>query len=388
MKRNCPICDCIIKRELYHQDFGDNSVSLMNGYDVCVCCECGFCYADNIPSQKEFDSYYAKMSKYEFTHTKGEVAASYREHFKKIFDFISHGIKNKDSKILDVGCSTGDLLRVFKENGYTNLHGMDPSRECIKKLREEEDIIGIVSALNDFETYVSVKFDVIILSAVLEHIVDLKSTMNIIKSLLKPRGILFIEVPNAGRFNRDNFIFTPCQQFSIEHINYFSHWSISNLLKQVDINTVNMLDSENSINQTIDPSIFVIGVNNEFVLQKEFSTETNLKEYVTKCRDRETKLKETIKEKLLNHKEIIVWGVSTLSQTLIASGAVDINKVSYFVDSNVHYQEKKINNKVVLMPEQIKDNLPILILSWSYQNEIDQQIKDMGLKNEVIKLYE
>ena len=42
-------------------------------------------------------------------------------------------------------------------------------------------------------------------------------------------GLLYIEVPDASRFLK--YIDAPFQQFSIEHINFFSNISLSNLMK-------------------------------------------------------------------------------------------------------------------------------------------------------------
>jgi len=49
---------------LFQQRFSVLSTgSLMDGYDVVICQECGFCFADNIPEQAAFDLYYREMSK-------------------------------------------------------------------------------------------------------------------------------------------------------------------------------------------------------------------------------------------------------------------------------------------------------------------------------------
>ncbi|GAG55667.1 unnamed protein product [marine sediment metagenome] len=49
-KRNCPICSCSEKNLLFEQNFNNKVISLMENYDVVLCKNCGFVYADNIPS--------------------------------------------------------------------------------------------------------------------------------------------------------------------------------------------------------------------------------------------------------------------------------------------------------------------------------------------------
>ena len=73
-------------------------------------------YANVQKTQKELDDYYQNLNKYEFSDKQGKVPESYINHFNKIYNFIEPHLKNKDIKILDIGCSTGALLNVFQEH--------------------------------------------------------------------------------------------------------------------------------------------------------------------------------------------------------------------------------------------------------------------------------
>ena len=69
---------------------------------------------------------------------------------------------------------------------------------------------------------------VVSLVAVLEHLVEPGAALHEIIDLLAPNGILYLLVPDANRF-RDH-IDAPYQEFSVEHINYFTSASLRNLL--------------------------------------------------------------------------------------------------------------------------------------------------------------
>src|SRR3989339_1985352 len=127
MSRSCPICFCAEKNHLYTQNFGNKTIPLMEKYNVKVCKQCGFAFADNIPSQEEFNKYYESMSKWEFNYNEGMVSDNYKNYFKKIVNFLVPHLSNKNVRIMDIGCSTGCLLSKLKERGYTNLLGIDPS---------------------------------------------------------------------------------------------------------------------------------------------------------------------------------------------------------------------------------------------------------------------
>jgi len=359
---------------------------LMKDYDIVACEECGFVYADNIPSQDDFNDYYEKMSKYEFCHKDGVVSNDYIEHYKKLVDFIIPHIKDKNAKILDIGCSTGGLLSIFKLNGYFNLLGFDPSPACVKTTKELYDIKATINNISNFNT--NEKFDLIILSDVLEHLVDFNDSMHKINSLLKDQGLLFIKVPDAERF--DLYISAPFQQFSVEHVNYFSQYSIKNLLSKFCFDIVGTEQNESRLHYIADPAIFVLSkkINkNNFKIIKDDISKTKIEKYITESSAMDLKLKKFIKEKLLNKNKIIVWGVGTHTLRLIGSG-FDLSKITYFVDSNIRYAGKKLNGIEIKSPDDIKENFPILISTYSYQQEIVDQIRGvLKLDNEIIKIY-
>lgn len=384
--RDCPICSCSEKTLLFKQKFSEKTIFLMDGYDVVVCEKCGFAFADRIPSQADFDEYYAAMSKYEFNYQGGQVSDEYVGYFKKIFNFLAPHAQNKNFKILDIGCSTGSLLSVFKSNGYSNLFGIDPSSECSRIADKLYGITIITSTIYNLNS--TEKFDLIILSAVLEHLVDFDYSMQKIRALLNDDGLLFIAVPDAEKFSL--YISAPFQQFSTEHINYFSRYSIKNLLSQFSFLEIETRQAEHKLNQTTDPEILSLSrkaTETVSEIVRDNISEPRLREYVTKCSATDLTLKQTIQTKVSDKDKIIVWGVGTHTQRLIGNG-LNLSKILYFVDSNKRYLGKKISGLEIKQPEEIKETVPILISSYSYQEEITRQIREMlKLNNEIITLY-
>ena len=387
MNRFCPICFCSEKTFLYKQNFNNKVISLMENYDVVVCKDCGFVYADNIPSQADFSNYYAVMSKYEFNYKDGIVSSDYIDYFTKVVKFLIPHINDKNARILDIGCSTGALLSIFKSKGCSNLLGVDPSPLCVRTTKELYKIEANINNISNFNT--NEKFDLIILSAVLEHLVDFSNSMQKIWSLLKDQGLLFIEVPDSERF--DLYISAPFQQFSIEHINYFSQYSITNLLSKLSFKIIEIQQNENKLNLTIDPDIFILSRKtdeNNFKIIRDDICELNIRKYIAQCSKIDLEIKKIIQEKLLNKNKIIVWGVGTHTQRLIGSG-LDLSKILFFVDSNIRYIGKKLNGIAIKSPSDIQEEeIPILISTYAYQEEIAYQIKKvLKLNNEIIKIY-
>ena len=387
MQRLCPICGFSGKKFLYLQNFHNKVLSLMEKYTVVSCKKCGFVFADNIPSQRKFSRYYAIMSKYEYNYKDGAVSKDQLNYFSKVAGYLSIYLKCKTVAILDVGCSTGGLLSVLKKKGYSNLTGLDPSSYCVNAVKKLHRINAIKGDIDSFKT--QNKYDLVILSATLEHLVDFEGSMMKIWYLLKDGGLLFIEVPDAERFS--SFVSAPFQQFSIEHINYFSRYSMENMLNKYSFKKVDISRNINKINLTVDPDIFVLAEKINMKsgeIKKDRVSGKKIKSYIDKCSSTDKTLKAKLKKVFSENKKIIIWGTGTGTLRLIEEG-LDVSKIAFFVDSNARYKGKKLNGLIIKSPEEIKENRsPILISSYAYQNEIASQIRNvLKLKNKIIKVY-
>ena len=80
--------------------------------------------------------------------------------------------RNKDLKILDVGCGSGRLMRRFQDSGYRFVHGVDISVEALKRAEERginRDNLTQADIYNLKPNFFS-DYDIIIFEEVLEHI--------------------------------------------------------------------------------------------------------------------------------------------------------------------------------------------------------------------------
>jgi 2-polyprenyl-3-methyl-5-hydroxy-6-metoxy-1,4-benzoquinol methylase len=101
-------------------------------------------------------------------------------------------LKNKD--ILDFGCGWGGFLRNVKN--YKSLNGVELRKECINYIKNNIKKINISNNINSFNR----KFDIITMFHVLEHIPYQVETLKVLRSKLKNKGKIIIEVPHAEDF--------------------------------------------------------------------------------------------------------------------------------------------------------------------------------------------
>jgi len=119
-------------------------------------------------------------------------------HFRKTeLDYISNSLINKDNvRILDYGCNTGyflDFIKKHNQNKHFDLCGADINGHALKYAKQKYNQYKFFEINEKF--FNTEKFDIIILSHVLEHISDTQSFLQNLKKILKKDGELIIAVP-------------------------------------------------------------------------------------------------------------------------------------------------------------------------------------------------
>jgi SAM-dependent methyltransferase len=373
---------------LYEQSFEQLSgVRLLDGYVIVICADCGAAFADRIPEQEAFDEYYRELSKYEG----GEAWAGtppVEQRFEDAALLLKQFIPATDSRILEIGCGFGQQLWVLRKHGFTNLSGADPSPGCARAAHEFYQIP--VTANTVFTVPATdPPYDFLILSGVMEHIRDLNHTVERFHELLSPQGYVYLEVPDASRL--EPAMDAPFQEFSVEHINYFSPTSLNNLMTTRGFSVLAWGRAIRPLHEVACRTAYGIYKRSEGPPQlvKDTDTEPGLTAYVQGCRELDGDLRGIIRSSLPRSGRVLVWGVGAHTLRLLATGGLEIDWVEAFIDSNSKYQSRKLRGVPVISPAEARLRPePILISSRGYQREIHDQIKHtLGLANPVILLY-
>jgi SAM-dependent methyltransferase len=395
-KRACACCGRDANHLLFRQNFTEiSSGSLLQGYDVVACDNCGFCFADHIPDQADFDAHYRDMSKYEYQDQGGQETEYDIVRFRAMRDMVIPFLASASARLLDVGCATGRLLAMFREASYGIVVGLDPSHACAQAAYRLYGIRVLTGSISQLGEVLAAEqpFDCAILSGVLEHIRDLEPALLQIRAALAEDGIVFIEVPDATDFAR--WPDAPFQEFSTEHIGFFSGTSLTNLMRRHGFAQVLSEQSPRDQTQgTVMPVVSAIyrkeaGLGPSAPVRDK-ATELGLRAYIRKSQEVEDRIQYAVDGLVASAKPIIVWGVGTHTQRLLATSRLAEANIVAFVDSNPHYRDKRLLDLPILAPSDLR-NRPeaILISSRVFQSEIERQIRqDLRLTNEVITLYQ
>lgn len=390
--RTCEVCGGAEKRLIFRQRFvGTAQGALLSGYEVVVCGGCGFAYADGLPPQADFDRYYETMSKYEYEHDGGKQVDFGAQRFPEAAAFVGRLLPDRSARILDVGCSNGGLLAELRGAGFGNLLGLDPSPTCARLAMRLHGLRVLTGTLANPPGGVGLH-DLVILGAVLEHVRDLRGALAKVRELLLPDGLLYVEVPDATRFSCATD--APFQDFSVEHVNYFSAISLANLAaaagyEAVAVEPLLTRQSEGTVAWVLNAMFRLVARGAAPAPRRDEETAPALEAYVHASAAVERGIHEELAPWVKSGQPIVVWGVGTHTQRLLATSDLAKAKVAAFVDSNQRYHGTTLAGLPVLPPEALRGrDEPILVSSCLYQGEIVRQIREvMGLRNRLILLY-
>jgi len=122
----------------------------------------------------------------------GMLYSLYSAFYKYTIEECIHYTKvNFNSKILDVGCGSGDLLYNFHNYGFKDLTGTDPN------LRNTYETKGITLYNKELDG-IEGKFDLIIFNHSFEHIADQLKILETAKNKLTNQGVIYIRMPVAS----------------------------------------------------------------------------------------------------------------------------------------------------------------------------------------------
>lgn len=117
--------------------------------------------------------------------------------FKSRRKYLLDLFKNvpKNSKILDVGCSSGVFLKELENLGFysNNLFGIDISEKAI--LNSKKNGLRNTFVMDAQNITLDEKFDIIVASDCLEHLENETKALKNWKNLLKKEGEIYVFVP-------------------------------------------------------------------------------------------------------------------------------------------------------------------------------------------------
>ena len=180
---------------------GANSVSLYttcsifgDEFSLNSCLDCGAVFLNPRPTDEQLkqaydDSYYG-TGESKFGSTIEKVLDVFRgARVRRVCKFVKPG-----SRVLDIGCGSGDFLKKLSGKGF-HAFGTELEGRAARRAMQLDGVKVKTGPLQekDFDENF---FDAVCMWHVFEHLTEPKRTMEIVSEILKPGGFLFLSMPN------------------------------------------------------------------------------------------------------------------------------------------------------------------------------------------------
>lgn len=248
VRSRCPLCDGS------HSD----PETKIAGYQIDKCSDCGFVFMNPRCTVEQLEAIYTVRDEKELIDLYARIAtpkviSEYHETLAKI-----EGSVPGKGKLLDFACAAGYFFEQAQLRGW-DAHGCDVGvwagrAAAVRGLRNMH--IGELDSLG----FPDESFDVVYAAQVFEHLLNPLQHLKALLRVLKPGGLLYIDVPNYRTLpimlGRDDFMLNEPPQ----HINYFTPTTLKKMLQKAGLQSIRIgsgggLKWENFVGRTISSDI-------------------------------------------------------------------------------------------------------------------------------------
>lgn len=378
-KRNCPVCDSNKKIKIldiynWKKMDTDGKIFIIDK-KYCLCKNCDLVYTNPTVDPKIFDKLYTNSVVGSFFDHKNSKNVLKLEKFDKL---VGKYIK-KDTKVLEIGCGSGVLLKHLNKKykiKKKNLLALDPSKEVFKKFKLNKNFKIVNKFLDNFLT--KEKFDLIVMDNVFEHFENPRKSLEKINQHLSKNGIIYIAIPDTENIKT-------IQNDPFNHTCNYNYNNMSILLNNSKFRILNKKQSFQQINLVAKRSL---GTFKRFETKKKYKKKLIFKINLIKLSLEKInkRLKKIRRNIIRQNKKIVFFGAGNYSLWILDLLNIN-NYIKYGVDNNMIYQNTIRNNFKIFEPKKLIDDDYdfILVLSGSFKKDIKNQILKMKInRNKVL----
>lgn len=202
---------------------------------IVACSSCGFLYLNPRPIPEKLKEFY-HSEKYD-PHIRrggGWVGALYRWirpfSIRRKAALVWH--RREPGTLLDVGCGTGEFLQYMKRCGWRVL-GVESDAGAAQQARSAGcDVLTGDPATVSFP---DLKFDLVTFWHSLEHLPDLRGTLDAVAKRIRPGGILAVALPNPDSFDAGFYRSLWVAWDAPRHLYHFKRRDLEKLLSAYNI---------------------------------------------------------------------------------------------------------------------------------------------------------
>jgi len=205
---------------------GESLVATTTAYgsapaDLVRCGDCGHVQVAAFPAEPELEGAYAAVDEGAYLSEEAGQRATAARALERIERHLAG-----PGALCDLGCWVGFLLSEAERRGW-RAEGVEPSRFAARFAREQLGVSVHTATIEE----ASGTFDCVVMGDVIEHLPDPGAGLDRVAALLRPGGVLYLALPDAGsRVAR----LMGARWWSVlpTHVQYFTRHSLARLLSR------------------------------------------------------------------------------------------------------------------------------------------------------------
>jgi len=309
-------------------------------------------------------------------------------HAKKFCKDAQKISKKNPKTVLEIASNDGTFLKPFKDLG-SKVFGIDPANN-IAKIANDNKITTFVDffSADSFDKYNNIIGDVDFIFArnVLAHV---PKPMNFLHGMEKFMGKNTIGVVE---FHYNKKIIDELHYDSIYHEHYF-YYSIDNIKNMLSKKNLFIFDARESPINKGNMAIYFSKQNKDYshnlkrIIKEENKNniEDSWKHFAKLSIDHKNQIKQIISK----YDQVIGFGSSARSSTMLNFAKIDNNNIKLIVDNNnlKHNRFTAGSNIKIISPSEINwsNEKVILVLAWNFFEEIKKYLIENKFKGTLIK---
>ncbi|MDC0576765.1 class I SAM-dependent methyltransferase [Gammaproteobacteria bacterium] len=202
-------------------------------YPTAVCDRCGNVQQSEYYTEDVLTDFYSNSYRKIYGNTEPQELFEAQRKGKgiDIFKFVSSVCKPRS--VLEVGCGAGGILSIFQKNG-SEVTGLDFDEDYLSVARQN-GIKAVTGSLDQLSS--NDKYDLIILSHVLEHITEPAIFLGKLIEHLEDDGVIYIEVPSLNNVSEGGggYRYDLLRYWQNAHTMHFTVKTLNLLCKKVGL---------------------------------------------------------------------------------------------------------------------------------------------------------
>jgi SAM-dependent methyltransferase len=202
-----------------------------NGYQLVKCVDCGLLYVSPRPSSEEITTA-TKTGQHRGDNIISVTGKFSNEAVKRYLKILGDFFPNEGggtSTWLDVGCGHGEFLIALQKyfNGKIIGRGCEPNLQKVASAQSK----GLNVEFFDLATH-DVQYDNISILNVFSHLPDPVEMLSLLKNLLKPGGLLFLETGHSAHLSAS---YQPKPYDLPDHLSFANRQIVEDILMHVNL---------------------------------------------------------------------------------------------------------------------------------------------------------